>query len=234
MRHKLFLVFTCFTLLAFSGCKSATTDQADSSSSSDTATSSERGSSAKRSKERASAERAPAPAPKPIVVAEGTDISVVLDQELSSKNAEAGQSFDATVSADVQGEDGKLAIPKDARAKGTVREAKSAGRFKGNAALVLALTSVTVGGTSYDIETGDATSAGKGRGKRTAEFAAGGAAAGAVIGAIAGGGKGAAIGAGAGAAAGTGGGAMTGSREITLPAETPLTFKLTKSLKVRR
>jgi hypothetical protein len=241
MQRKLFLVITCFTLLAFTGCKSATTDQADSGTSGDAATSSssEKGSSAKHSRERGSsergsAERAPAPAPKPVVVAEGTDISVVLDQELSSKNAETGQSFDATVSADVQGEDGKLAIPKDARVKGTVRDAKSAGRFKGNAALVLALTSVTVGGTSYDIETGDATSAGKGRGKRTAEFAAGGAAAGAIIGAIAGGGKGAAIGAGAGAAAGTGTGAVTGNREITLPAETPLTFKLSKALKVRR
>lgn len=239
MRRKLFLFFTCFALLAFTGCKSATTDQADSGSSSDTATSSGGGSSARRSSERGSsgrrsAEREQAPAPKPVVVAEGTEIPVVIDQELSSKNAEAGQTFDATVSADVLGDDGKVAIPRDSRVKGVVKEAKSAGRFKGNAALVLALSSVTVRGTSYDIETADASSAGKGRGKRTAEFAGGGAAVGAIIGAIAGGGKGAAIGAGAGAAAGTGTGAMTGNREITLPAETTLTFKLARELKVRR
>ncbi len=226
MRHRLFLIFACSTLLAFSGCKSADTDQADSSSSGDTAGS--------QQGRRASAERAAAPAPRPITVAEGTDIVVVLDQQLSSKTAEAGQTFDATVAATVEGEGGKLAIPKDARAKGVIREAKSAGRFKGNASLVLALTSVTVGGASYEIETADATSAGSGRGKRTAEFVGGGAAAGAVIGAIAGGGKGAAIGAAAGAAAGTGGAAMTGKREITLPAETRLTFKLAKPLKVRR
>lgn len=234
MRQRLFLIFACSTLLAFSGCKSATTDQADSGSAGDTATSRERGRASGDSRERGSAERAAAPAPKPITVAEGTDIVVVLDQELSSKTAEAGQTFEATIAATVEGEGGKVAIPKDARAKGVVREAKSAGRFKGNAALVLALTSVTVGGTSYEIETVESISAGSGRGKRTAGFVGGGAAAGAVIGAIAGGGKGAAIGAAAGAAAGTGGAAMTGKREITLPAETHLTFKLAKPLKVRR
>lgn len=234
MRHRLFLILACSALLAFSGCKSATTDQADSSSPGDTASSQERGSASRGSRERGSAERAAAPVPKPITVPEGTDIVVVLDQELSSKTAEAGHTFDATVAAAVEGEGGKVAIPKSARAKGVIREAKSAGRFKGSASLVLALTSVTVGGTSYEIETADSTSAGSGRGKRTAELVGGGAAAGAVIGAIAGGGKGAAIGAAAGAAAGTGGAAMTGKREITLPAETQLTFKLAKPLKVRR
>jgi hypothetical protein len=57
----------------------------------------------------------------------------------------------------------------------------------------------------------------------------GGAGAGAAIGGIAGGGSGAAIGALVGAGAGTLG-AMTGNRDIELPAESALNFKLDKSL----
>jgi hypothetical protein len=61
----------------------------------------------------------------------------------------------------------------------------------------------------------------------------GGAGAGALIGALAGGGKGAAIGAIAGAGAGTGGAAFTGNKEIVLPAETALSFKLKQAVEVR-
>ena len=62
--------------------------------------------------------------------------------------------------------------------------------------------------------------------------AGGGAAVGAIVGALAGGGKGAAIGALAGGGAGTAGAAFTGKRDITLPAETRVQFKLTKSLSI--
>ena len=61
----------------------------------------------------------------------------------------------------------------------------------------------------------------------------GGAAGGAAIGALAGGGKGAAIGALIGAAAGTGGAGLTGNRDITLAAETALSFKLLQPLEVK-
>src|SRR5437660_23974 len=73
----------------------------------------------------------------------------------------------------------------------------------------------------------------RGKGKRTAAMVGGGAAGGAAIGGIAGGGKGAAIGALIGAAAGTGGAGLTGNRDITLSAETPLDFKLLQSVKIR-
>jgi hypothetical protein len=49
---------------------------------------------------------------------------------------------------------------------------------------------------------------------------------------LAGGGKGAAIGAAAGAGAGTGGAAFTGNKEIVLPAESALSFRLTSPLEV--
>jgi hypothetical protein len=50
---------------------------------------------------------------------------------------------------------------------------------------------------------------------------------------LAGGGKGAVIGGLIGAAAGTGGAGLTGNRDITLAAETPLTFKLVEALEIR-
>ena len=61
----------------------------------------------------------------------------------------------------------------------------------------------------------------------------GGAAGGAIIGALAGGGKGAAIGAAIGAGAGAGGAGFTGNRDITLPAESHLTFKLKQALELK-
>ena len=129
--------------------------------------------------------------------------------------------------------DGRVAIRKGARATGIVREAKAAGHFKGGAVLQLALTSVTLGDKEYEIQTSAPVMTSKGKGKRTAAMVGGGAGGGAAIGAVAGGGKGAAIGALIGAAAGTGGAGLTGNRDITLPAETALSFKLLQALEIR-
>ena len=173
----------------------------------------------------------PPPAPKPIIVSADTPIAVVLDEAISSKTATPGQTFSATVEEPIEAE-GKVAIPKGARATGVVKDAKSAGRFKGGALLDLTLTKVEINGKEYEIKTSAPTLSSKGKGKRSAALIGGGAVAGALIGALAGGGKGAAIGAAVGAGAGTGGAAFTGNRDITLDAETPLTFKLTEPLEI--
>ena len=170
---------------------------------------------------------------KPLVVPADTTITVVLDEPLSSKTSESGQNFAATVSTPIE-IDGKIAVPKGARATGVVREAKSAGRFKGGAVLSLVLSSITVNKSSYNVETSDHSLATKGKGKRSAALIGGGGVAGAIIGGLAGGGKGAAAGAALGAGAGTGGAAFTGNREINLPAETPLSFKLLQPLEIKR
>ena len=170
--------------------------------------------------------------PKPLVVPADTVISAVLDQTISSKTAHTGDKFSATIESPIE-IGGKVAIPKNARADGVVKDAKSAGRFKGGANIALELTSITVSGRDYEIQTSDATMSSKGKGKRTAVMVGGGAAGGAAIGGIAGGGKGAAIGALIGAAAGTGGAGLTGNRDITLSAETPLDFKLLEPVKIR-
>src|SRR5712664_4580132 len=121
--------------------------------------------------------------PKPLVVPADTVIAVVLDQTISSKASKSGDKFTATVESPIEIE-GKVAIPKGARAEGVVNEAKAAGRFKGGAALSLTLTSVTVNGKDHEIQTSGATMSSKGKGKRTAVMVGGGAAGGAAIGAL--------------------------------------------------
>ncbi len=172
------------------------------------------------------------PRPRPIVVPAETVISVVLDEPVGSKISTPGQNFSATVREPVE-VDGRVAIPKGARATGIVKDAKPAGRFKGGASLELTLASIEVNGTNYDVRTTAPTEASKGKGKRTAAMVGGGAGGGALIGGLAGGGKGAIIGGLIGAAAGTGGAGLTGNRDITLPAETPITFRLVDPLEIK-
>jgi uncharacterized protein YcfJ len=101
---------------------------------------------------------------------------------------------------------------------------------------VLDLDSIRVNGRRYvvnttDLETKDRE--GIGKNKRTGEMVGGGAVLGTLLGAIAGGGKGAAIGAIAGAAAGGGVQVLTRGREIRVPAETVLNFRLEQPLHLR-
>jgi hypothetical protein len=179
------------------------------------------------------AANAPAPAPPPIVVPEGTRIEVVLDQSLSSKTSSVGQSFSATV-VDPIVVDGQEVISKGAHARGVVTSAKAAGRFKGASELGLALRSIEVNGQRYEIRAATPELSKKGKGKRTGALVGGGAGGGALIGGLAGGGKGALIGGLVGAGAGAGGAAFTGNRDVQLPAETGLTFRLVKPLEIQR
>lgn len=209
--------------LVFAGCQKPA-DQQPAAGSTGTASSTDNSRTAKN-------ERPVAPAPKPVVVPAETPVHVVLDQTISSKTSTSGQTFSATVAAPIE-VDGKVVVPKGARAEGIVREAKPAGRFKGAAVLSLTLTRVEVGGKSYEIHTSSPTRTSVGKGKRTAVMVGGGAGGGALIGGLAGGGKGALIGGLIGAGAGAGGAAFTGKRDITLPAETALTFRLREPLEV--
>ena len=156
-------------------------------------------------------------------IAEGTKISVVTDQSVSSKTAKVGQTVTGTVYRDVTS-GGTVVIPKGSAVKLTVSSVQASGRLSTPAKLYLRLRTVTVGGKTYTFATNSAGRTEGGKGKRDAGFIGGGAAGGAVIGALAGGGKGAAIGAAAGAGAGTAGAAATGKKDIEYPAETRLAF----------
>jgi hypothetical protein len=179
---------------------------------------------------------APASAQKPVATAlklpAGTVLTVRLGETIGSKSSHPGDTFTATLAQPVEF-DGKVVIPSGATASGTVKEAVPRGRFKGGARLVVSLDSVSIDGRSHPIHTSAVAQSAKGKGKRTATMIGGGAGAGALIGALAGGGKGAAIGAIAGAGAGTAGAAFTGNKDITLPAESSLSFRLTEPLEIR-
>ncbi len=167
---------------------------------------------------------APPPAAR-ITIPATTPIRVRLDQDLGSKISQPGQTFEATVADDVVVH-GQTVIPREARAEGVVVDAKSLGHFKGGALLELRLERVRTRWGNYPVATSTMSRAENGKGKRTALFAGGGGAFGAIVGGLAGGGKGALIGGLAGAGAGTAGSAMTGNKEIFLPAETLVTFRL--------
>jgi hypothetical protein len=172
------------------------------------------------------------PEVKSVVVPAGTTLTVRLGNAVGSKISTPGQSFTATLAQPIEVE-GKQVVPAGATASGTVVDAKPLGRFKGGALLKIKLTSLTVNGAEQQIETSSVTRTEKGKGKRTAVMAGGGAGLGALIGGLAGGGKGALIGAAAGGAAGTGGAAFTGNKEIVLPAESAVSFRLEQPLEVK-
>lgn len=176
---------------------------------------------------------APQTPPPPTVVElpKGTLLRVRLDQDLGSKISQTGDSFGATVS-DAVVVDGQTVIPVGAHAEGAVVDAKPLGKFKGEARLELRLERVHTKWGSYPVSTSSIAKAERGKGKRSAEFMGGGGGLGAVIGGLAGGKKGALIGGLSGAGAGAGAGVLTGNKQIVLPTETLLSFRLEHSVHV--
>ena len=219
MKYQVLVLSAMFALCGCGGSTSTTSSsQPDAAGSNGSAGSSSSAQSAR-------------PAPAPVEVETGTVLPITIDQAISSKDNASGDRFEASLAAPVV-VNGKEIIPGGAKVTGTVMLAHSAGRFKGNASLEVTLSSITVHGKTYDIQTSTHSESTKGRGERTAIGTGGGAAVGALIGAIAGGGKGAAIGAGAGAGAGVAGAALTGNRDIVFPAESKIEFRLKKPLEI--
>lgn len=173
----------------------------------------------------------PVPTPQAVTIPSGTQISIRLNQELSSETAQVGDTFHGSMSSPVM-IDGHTVIPTSADVEGHVVDVKSAGRFKGQSDLVLELTRLVMGGKSYSLKTDQWSKQGNARGKSTAAKVGGGAALGAILGGVFGGGKGAAIGAAAGAGAGTGVSAATKGQQIDLKPETVLNFQLQNSVSV--
>jgi hypothetical protein len=154
-----------------------------------------------------------------------------LGTPLNTKTSETGAQFNGTLARSVVVKN-EVAIPSGAGVSGTVVDSKSPGKFKGEGLLSITLNAINVGGRPMEIATSTFTQTIKGKGKRTAVAVGGGTGAGALIGGLAGGGKGAAIGALVGAGAGTAGAAFTGNKEVEIPAETAVTFRLAHSIEV--
>jgi hypothetical protein len=121
-------------------------------------------------------------------------------------------------------------LPKGTPVEGRVVAAEGGGRFKGQSLLELRLTSLTLNGTRYPLDTHDVVREKKGKGKRTAGFIGGGSGLGLLLGGLAGGGKGALIGGLVGAGAGTAGAGLTDNRQLDIPAESVVRFRLKDAL----
>ncbi len=160
-----------------------------------------------------------------VTIPNGKAVLVRMIDEVDSKHNQVGDSFHATLEADLL-VDNILVARRGSDVYGRLSYAKEAGHFSGSSELQLELTRILIDGREFPIETGDYTLRGSGRGADTARKVGGGAVAGAVIGAIAGGGQGAAIGAGVGSAAGAGAQVFTRGHQVKVPSETLLEFRL--------
>jgi hypothetical protein len=172
---------------------------------------------------------APAPLPPPLVLPRGTRLEVRLNRTIDVKHTESGDRFTGSLAqAVVVGN--TVAVPQGSGATGEVLLAHKRGRFKGQSTLALTLTRLDVNGTAYRIDTATLARSKKGKGKRTAALIGGGAGMGMLIGGIATGGVGLLVGGLAGGGAGALGAAFTGNRDLSIPAETVVTFRLQDAL----
>ena len=172
-------------------------------------------------------------APARITIQAGTSLAVRVDQRISVKTNRAGDTFTGEVVDPIVDPDGNTIVPKGARVGGVVDESQARGRFKGASTLELRLTSMTLDGRRYQLKTADLAEHKKGKGKRSTAMIGGGTGLGMLIGGLAGGGKGMLIGGLAGAGAGTAGAGLTGNRDLEIPAESIVHFKLASDLIVQ-
>jgi hypothetical protein len=182
---------------------------------------------------------APAPGAAPIVrpadvnIAAGTNLTIRINQHISVKTSRAGDRFTGEVEDPVIGDNNQLVIPKGSPVSGVVVASHRRGHFKGSSMLELRLTYLTLNGTRYALDTHDLTQTKKGKGKRTAAFVGGGAGLGMLVGGVATGGVGLLVGGLVGAGGGTALGGLTGNRDIDIPAESIVRFKLADNLVVQ-
>jgi hypothetical protein len=179
---------------------------------------------------------APAPGGVPIVrtadvnVAAGTPLTIRINQHISVKTSRAGDRFDGEVEDPVVGDNNQVVIPRGVPVSGVVVESHRRGHFKGASILELRLTYLTLNGTRYRLDTADLTRTKKGKGKRSAAFIGGGSGLGMLVGGVATGGVGLLVGGLVGAGAGTAVGGLTGNRDIEIPAESIVRFRLADNL----
>jgi hypothetical protein len=171
----------------------------------------------------------PVQQPQPPVLPRGTRLEVRLNQTINIKHVQAGDHFSGTLAQPVV--DGNtVLVPAGSNADGEILVAHRRGKFKGRSIMALTLTRLDVNGTEYRVDTNNLARTKKGKGKRSAAFIGSGAGMGMLIGGIATGGVGLLVGGLAGGGAGALGAAFTGNRDISLPAETVITFRLQDAL----
>ena len=161
----------------------------------------------------------------------GTVLRVRLYHAIDTNRTQFGDSFVGSLSTPVTLED-KTVLPKGTVVRGSVKSAEESGRLKGRGSVSLTLDRMEYNGSDVRISTNDVTWTSADHKKRNLAWIGGGSAAGALVGALLGGGKGAAVGAAAGGGAGVAGAATTGKRQVRIPAESVLTFRLERPVAI--
>ena len=172
---------------------------------------------------------APIIRPADVNIPAGSELAIRINQSINVKRTPAGAHFDGEVVDAWTDANGRVILPKGTPVGGIVDESHRRGHFKGSSILELRLTSLTLNGTQYALETHDLRETKKGKGKRSAALIGGGTGLGMLIGGVASGGTGLLIGGLAGGGAGTAAG-LTGNRDLDIPAESIVHFKLADDL----
>lgn len=163
----------------------------------------------------------------------GTRLEIRLNQTIDVKHVTSGEQFTGSV-ADPVVIGGTIAVPAGSGVRGEILVARRRGLFKGKSAMALTLTGLDVNGAQYHLDTGALSRSKKGKGRRSAAFIGGGAGLGMLIGGVATGGVGLLVGGLAGGGAGALGAAFTGNRDLSLPAESVVSFRLHSDLTLLR
>ena len=163
----------------------------------------------------------------------GTSLAIRINQHISVKSSRAGDHFDGEVAEPVADATNRVLVPRGTPVAGIIDASHRRGHFKGASLLELRLTSMTLNGTRYPLDTRDLTRTKKGKGKRSAAFIGGGSGLGMLIGGVATGGVGLVVGGLAGAGAGTAAAGLTGNRDIEIPSESIVRFRLADDLVVQ-
>ncbi len=172
------------------------------------------------------------PPPYNLTVPAGTELAVRVNERIDVKHAVPGEHFTGEIVEPVMS-NGAVLIPRGTPVRGRIDEAHRRGHFKGSSVLELRLVSMTLNGYQYGLDTHDTVRSKKGKGKRSAGIIGGLTGAGMLIGGIASGGVGLAIGGASGAGAGTLIAGTTGNRDLVIPAESVVHFRLADQLVVQ-
>jgi hypothetical protein len=211
MKQRLGVIWV--SVLALAACTTARTDDRNASPSAVSAPS----------------EKSITPPAVKVTVPQGTRLRVVLHDGMGTRVSAPGSEFSAALAEPVV-INGRTVLEKGSPIAGRIVDVRKSGRVKGRASLSLVLTSLVHDGKPIPIETRTYVGVAKNSKKRDIAIIGGAAGAGAVIGAITGGGKGAATGAVVGGAGGTGTVLITRGEDLHYPAETRLSFVLSKAV----
>jgi len=157
---------------------------------------------------------APPPPPVEVNIVAGTPLTIRIDQWISVKHSRAGDTFTGEIVDPVLANDNSALIPKGALVDGVVDVSHRRGHFRGRSLLR------------------DLAETKKGKGRRSSALISGGTGVGMVVGGVATGGVGLVVGGLVGGGVGTAVAGLTGNRDLDIPAESIVRFRLADDLVV--